>query len=1621
MSLERYSNIRTIRDTPGLSRGIDWFERDQAALKLTQLTSRPDETPVVEMHIYTPTNEVYLGGGPITDFVIQGDKLYIDYASAFASYDIKRGFFKVNINVYYNIVGTYEFPELKVTELSTDNTELLLTEFAPRADEPTTNIVAEFLEEYSNPFDRDFALNFGENRLLRMINYKSYFNDSTMAVKLYNSPTDGDIEPLSRCQIVEIVSDSYIDNISLDQLAPTKPPQSLRGPNFEIETGYTTSTETDFKNWNQLLGSNVNTSQKIIDSVFSGSLAGVELGIDFTGYNNFIFYSSANSRLANFKQKIERLEYYDNRLNTLNSTSGSSSGSLSTNINNVQKRKDALIGTFDSFEKWLYNEPTASLFTHGTTGSPLTPDEDSEVFILSPWPKRIVNGTNLIYASTSSIAENWFLSASNAATTYDENNPNQLLKTIPEYIRLDANNSEYETFVNMIGQHFDILYSYANALTEKVYVKEEHPKLGIDKDVLNDIAKSQGWQLTNGNQASQLWQYALGTNESGTYAQSGSLFSVPNEQITSEVWRRIINNLPYILKSRGTIQSIKSLLNIYGIPQTLLSVREYGGPKVSNEWPVLTEDRYSYAMQFNSGSSLSYSSLHVSASLPNWGRVVTTPNVVPVQTREFRFRPYQTGSMILYSQVNSSGDPLVQMAIEHTGSYSGSAFFGRLNLSFGSGSGTSPITASTDWLPIFDGDFWNISYGWETTGDHFNTGSNSDTTYRIRIGHASDYIKGKVSHTGSIAITPTNTDHYLTWSDPATLNANVVYIGGNTGSGDELNVNDYLTTLMGAMPGTYSGSMQEYREYLEYISLDAWNDHVLNPTSYVSGISATSSFDTLVRHYTLGSETVGFDLSTDGTIISSSHPNQSANDFTTNNAYSTNAVTDGFENPNDSQRGNFIPVEETYYVRGVSVGANNPRSQKIRLEENSLVRRLSPVKSGERSSFDNAPLDSHKLGLFYSFADQVNKDIFNHTGRIELDDYIGDPDDEYEVAYEDLKRFASQYWKKFTNASDINSYNRIFSQFDFSIFNQIKQTLPERVDEATGLLIEPNVIERNKVQITKPIGVDNPQYDVVITQQEPTWSADYINYEGVVTRDETAVLILSSSYDVEYSDTAYVVQNSSSMNYCTIETLPVDELVSFTASLNDINYTADDGINLDYGNQKVLLDPTSVKTPTDWSNSSNTSKYDILDNIYPSSGGAADSEYRLNTALYGTGSFSTSVSDTAKQVRFKLDTEVQYDVKLNVESDIIVRPTTSTTSFRTNVVAIVAELEDALDINSRIIKIYDQKEVSQVNTNASEKKHVFNFKSILVPAYTSLVLIYQVSAGYGNNGVLVSGSITSDGVQSESDTTIRFRVSSSNASPSGPYPGDTSTSPMLFFSESQALGVPVFVSGTLPSGQHCFIDASDIPTDIAPVDIIRQSRITLADGYQVSAFLEGTETELIFISSTGSAVPPVTGSGPFNTAFESGSTSEKMSLVRHAALVTTEEVCHSVKQHYIEDCRQSDIYETPVFYYSGSSTIANKRERDNDGFLSQSLGLYYSRSLDVACYRDDFFESHERAFYTGTQLSAPGVNLPTVDGVLNGAPVIEIFEVNPNQLFYNTTPKQPGPGNTLDPGNLTVR
>jgi len=1095
----------------------------------------------VEVHYFTPGEDSrYIVGGVIQDYEIDVDKILVDHKAVLKSFNIRRGDFNAVINIYDPILGSAEFPMIYLKEISPDRRELRFEHVAVDNLEEHEGMLQSFIDYYSDRTLPEFVLNFGRNRLFKFINQKIFGDENNLVIRLLD-PLPNDIEEESTAWIAGELSDSVNDDgISIDSISVDDNMPELRGPNFEVDTTYGTITETSFESWNTLLDASTATSQNIVDRMFSGSLSGVPIGIDYSGFNNFIQFSSATERIANFKYKLQLIEYYNTRVGTLNAVSGSDSSALKNNITINTSKKDNIIGSFDGFERWLYNEATASLFTDQLIYS--TEDYEIEggrlgaqMYRVQPCPKFISNGKYQLHHTTSSISQNWYDGVYASASLYDSENESALIKTIPEHIRLDKNNSQYELFINMIGHHYDIIYSYIDKLS-KTYHHEEHPKLGHGKDTLYEIAKSLGWSLTDGNQASALWQYKLGVDSgSGAYQSTGSLFSKSDEEITTEVWRRIVNNLPYLLKTKGTARSVKALMNTYGIPQTLLSIREYGGPKVSGDVPTLIEDRFSYALTINSGSNILVPSSRVSASAyPKsiaWATDTPPAFNVPIITREYRFRPVSKSNMLLQSGRGSNSTikrDMQHIAIEYTASYSGSDKYGRIHMS------VAQSASATPWLPLFDGDFWNLRQWYDTTATdttseaYWNADDNTSTTYKVQVQKASDYITGKIIHEASASFTPTKTTHHDGWSTSTAGDFDneygILFLGGKQththASSDSYGAAAALTGSMGLtqLPGTFSGSIQEYREWAERLNQTTFNLHTLNPTSYVSSISPTSSFDTLVLHYPFGTDLNAIDHSTGpGLTISSSHPNNAIKDFTRTIGdykplvakFGTYASASGFNTPVNTERGNYQPVEETYYIQGVSLGGNLPRSQKIRLEDNELVSKLSPTNTAERSRFDRAPLDTNRLGLFYSMADQTNKDIFNHIGDVELDDYIGNPEDEFISTYPNLEHFSKEYWKKYTNRNDINAYIRIFSQFDFALFSQIKQLLPERVDEAMGLLVEPNALERTKIHITKRPVVTNPQYSVTITEHVPSGSGHILPLSASIAVVENLITMES--------------------------------------------------------------------------------------------------------------------------------------------------------------------------------------------------------------------------------------------------------------------------------------------------------------------------------------------------------------------------------------------------------------------------------------------------------------------------------------------------------------------------------
>ena len=1635
MALDRFTNKEEIIQKDGKSIGLLWKDRDIDLLQLDVKEITPIDTPVVEIHLYArgPGGQ-YITGGTIDEFEHHEGRVLINHAAAAQEMGVERGDFEIVVNVHKDLLGSEGENLLYIKEISSDRRELHIKAI-PNADidvttyldsigdgSSTTPIyetridgngdeVQVFDEDGSPvikafetvPISQDIALNFGENNVFKIINQKEWNEENDFVVRLYKPLPESVVAESAFVWVVEQLSDSYIDNVNI--LGPEAAPidkRELRGPNFDIDTQYSTVTETDFRNWNQLLDANLATSQNIIDQMFSGSLTGVPIGVDYSAFDNFVHFSSAKERIENFKYKLGLIEHYDKRLAVLETAVGADTGSLQGNVATTERRKDQVIGSFDGFERWLYNEPTGGLFTHGQTGSFI----GAQGYTIETYPKFLSGSKFHLHHSTSSYGEEWLNGTLATASLYDIHNEKGLNKTIPEHIRIDSNNDQYELFVNMIGHHYDIIYSYIDNLT-RIYKPEEHFKLGQSKDVLYDVAKSLGWTLTNGKQASQLWQYKLGVNDSGSYATTGSLFSKSDEQITTEVWRRIVNNLPYLLKTKGTTRSVKALMNTYGIPQTLLSIREYGGPKVKGDQPLLIEDRFTYALNFTSGSEIIIPNTYITASQPggeyqysnqgiaNFGSAFDPQgNRVPPKNHEVRFRPAHTASMMIMSNMEATKGnpkgayagiertPLWSIAIQHTGSYSGSGKWGRVHFAFGVG--TAATASVSDWIPIYDGNFWNLSVGLTSHGfDGFAasdreglgySGVNQTTTYRVHVQQASDYISDKIIHSSSIAIPITgsthnsNLLHFKRWSHSNHTNlyndndglaanqANMsqsISLGGNTGSrgdfGDFYGVNAALSesflancsasgqishgdavTGAGTHAGTnfflgmFTGSMQEWRTWTEYFADETFDLHTKNPTSYVSALSATSSFDTLIRHYPLGTDLNAIDHSTGaGIFISSSHPANHIKDFSHARDGSTFATASNFPTPVNTQRGNYTPVEETYYVQGVSLGGNLPRSQKIRLEDNELIRMLSPKTSGERSRFDRAPLDTNRLGLFYSHADQVNKEIFNHIGDVELDDYIGDPDDEFEYTYDDLEDFAKGYWKKYSDRNDINAFMRIFSQFDFALFRQIKQLIPERIDEAMGLIVEPNALERSKYRLTKRPIVEEPFFTGNITPDWYSASADMLPLSGTIDKivdiEMQQVYHLSASGYTEIPGCLIAnigpASPSGGSDYCNIEINTFDGLDTDGVGGPLLKARATASLLHVYQVHRPAANSSTIQT-NPWTGSfgaPQTTDAGAAGMISPGGGNAA---YFLTSGsghLVGTTRSSTPKGDSSTQaLRVQFDTYNRYDTIRDFHVDI---------THCMNAATVDA------DLHARLILTKDNEHAEKIE-------------------------YFETGVGLAVGEVHIISSSQGDGV--EYDDAHKF----SNA-----------------LLERELAQHPVktipFAAGSSNEWRHDRLSFNNL---LVP----SRTNLTLELVYRPDGATAARKPKIDIIS----------------------------------IIQSIKKVCHSVNMLQIYDCRKSNIFKKQINHF-GTGSASSSIESTKFKSVSQSLGLYFSQSLTEADYMDDFFAMTENQRYLGSKLGGPGINQQSGIFAIDNKPVIEVFSVNPNQLIYTDRPSQGNPGNLI--------
>lgn len=923
--------------------------------------------------------------------------------------NVNAGEYQIIVNSFRDIIGSYTTQHLKVKEISPDRTEIRLD----LIDESNPNALLELTRVSKLNLTSDtglhetYLLNFSRNNVAKIIN--TVVIGSSLYVKLLQ-PVSEDIENNFQAWIVQELKQPYSDFISIESdININDSINQLSNPNWDADADYRSSTETGYKTWSSLLGSGLQTSQQIINNYFSGSLQGIELNIDYSDFNNFVFYGSAVERLENYKYKLDLIEFYTSQSNVVQQLSGSAAVTSSNNFINL---KDNVISDFDNFEKYLYYESSSVLFSNEY------PRENPNVAritgsYIQPSPKQTSTKPYTLYSIYSSVFKNWYDDVLEDAKTYDEFNKNSLINVVPSYIKFDQNNVGVATFVNMLGHHYDIIYTYVNHIT-KLNDREENPKLGMPNELLYDTAKQFGWELLDGKQSDELWKYLFGTDETGvpaTGSNSVNNESLPSKDIVYGTWRRIVNNIPGLLKTKGTKRSIQSLLACYGIPQSLITIKEYGGPRLDRK-PVYEKYNFDYALDLINNTAGTVD-VDYTADVNSIELRFRTDNIVDTPTMPSTMNIFSVGSIDITTDFTSGTKGTIQL------------------------NGTSSAE-----LELFDGSWTNLL---------------------LKVSGFDLFLFGKKSKYGKL-ITTVSCSTALT-SGPSAIeipSTGTITIGSTSG-GSRL-----------------QGQIQELRLWSSSLNNEPYENHTKAPAAYDGNVD---SYNELLFRLPL-TQNIDHSLTSSLNGVEPNPSNISASFSSWTNDIPYNSY------------------EETYYYDGISLAAGTFDDNKVRIESNNLTGTLDAYTRAERSQFDTAPLDSKKLGIYFSPQTMINEDIISQLGFRELDSFIGDPGDLDENEYSSLIQEAISYWKKYTQKNDINAYIKIFSLFDMSFFQQINQLLPARADKLTGLLVQPNILERSKQSILPKTLRENNLYETVLDVYEDIEDAvtSSINdYSAIIT------------------------------------------------------------------------------------------------------------------------------------------------------------------------------------------------------------------------------------------------------------------------------------------------------------------------------------------------------------------------------------------------------------------------------------------------------------------------------------------------------------------------------------------
>jgi len=193
---------------------------------------------------------------------------------------------------------------------------------------------------------------------------------------------------------------------------------------------------------------------------------------------------------------------------------------------------------------------------------------------------------------------------------------------------------------------------------------------------------------------------------------------------------------------------------------------------------------------------------------------------------------------------------------------------------------------------------------------------------------------------------------------------------------------------------------------------------------------------------------------------------------------------------------------------------------------------LSPfisVVTADSASADFRTEDTHYVDISFSPQTQIDaytsQLISNNYSTFNIDNYIGNPGQQYSSSYNDLTAFIAKNTPFTSSLLDYNGFIRLIQYFDNSLFKMLGDFVPARANLSTGVTFNSPILERNKVVYSNPSATElEPKYHGTITSS--SFNADYGFLYNNLTGDKRAFYdgnITGSELDV-YNE--YILPNN---------------------------------------------------------------------------------------------------------------------------------------------------------------------------------------------------------------------------------------------------------------------------------------------------------------------------------------------------------------------------------------------------------------------------------------------------------------------------------------------------------------